>query len=103
MSFSIPVFPERCQQEIDTVLEGKVQPSFEDRHQMPYTQVYCFTSSRCIILQRSSIIREAFVFVMQAVIHELQRVANTVPLAVFHQTTKDTDLLGYSIPRVQCK
>ncbi|CAB1313563.1 unnamed protein product [Coregonus sp. 'balchen'] len=29
---------ERCQQEIDTVLEGKEHASFEDRHRMPYTQ-----------------------------------------------------------------
>lgn len=30
---------ERCQQEIDKVLDGKDQASFEDRHQMPYVQV----------------------------------------------------------------
>ena len=32
--------------------------------------------------------------------HEVQRLANTVPLSVPHSTTKDTELLGYSIPRV---
>ncbi|XP_030632125.1 cytochrome P450 2F2 [Chanos chanos] len=63
---------ERCQQEIDEVLEGKAQVSFEDRHKMPY---------------------------MQAVIHEVQRVASTLPLSVFHCTTKDTELMGYQIPR----
>ncbi|XP_072242852.1 cytochrome P450 2J6-like [Leuresthes tenuis] len=63
---------ERCQQEMDRVLEGKVRASFEDRHNMPY---------------------------MQAVIHEVQRVANTVPLSVFHCTTKDTELMGYSLPK----
>ncbi|KAG7259950.1 hypothetical protein CRUP_027016, partial [Coryphaenoides rupestris] len=31
--------------------------------------------------------------------HYMQRVANTVPLSVFHCTTKDTELLGYSIPK----
>ncbi|XP_042372081.1 cytochrome P450 2J4-like, partial [Plectropomus leopardus] len=67
-----PQIQERCQQEIDSVLDGKDEASFEDRHQMPY---------------------------VQAVIHEIQRVANTVPLAVFHCTTKDTELMGYSIPR----
>uniref|UniRef100_A0A3Q1FLJ5 Cytochrome P450 2D15-like n=1 Tax=Acanthochromis polyacanthus TaxID=80966 RepID=A0A3Q1FLJ5_9TELE len=67
-----PEAQERCQQEIDKVLDGKDQASFEDRHQMPYTQ---------------------------AVIHEIQRLADTVPLAVFHCTSKDTELMGYSIPR----
>lgn len=67
-----PHIQERCQQEIDDVLGGKYRASFEDRHEMPYTQ---------------------------AVIHEIQRVANTVPLSVFHCTTKDTELMGYSIPK----
>ncbi|XP_044049489.1 cytochrome P450 2J6-like [Siniperca chuatsi] len=67
-----PHIQERCQQEIDQVLEGKDRASFDDRHHMPY---------------------------MQAVIHEVQRIANTVPLSVFHCTTKDTELMGYSIPR----
>ncbi|KAL1005227.1 hypothetical protein UPYG_G00056340, partial [Umbra pygmaea] len=35
----------------------------------------------------------------QAVIHELQRIANTAPLSVFHTTTRDTELMGYSIPK----
>ncbi|XP_076878164.1 cytochrome P450 2F2-like isoform X1 [Brachyhypopomus gauderio] len=67
-----PHIQERCQQEIDEVLEGKAQASFEDRHNMPYTQ---------------------------AVIHESQRVADTVPLSVFHSTSRDTQLRGYSIPK----
>uniref|UniRef100_A0AAQ4NYD9 Cytochrome P450, family 2, subfamily X, polypeptide 9 n=1 Tax=Gasterosteus aculeatus aculeatus TaxID=481459 RepID=A0AAQ4NYD9_GASAC len=67
-----PQVQERCQQEIDMVLEGKDQASSEDRNNMPY---------------------------VQAVIHEFQRVANTVPLSVFHCTTKDTELNGYSIPK----
>lgn len=37
---------------------------------------------------------------MQAVLHEAQRMASTVPLSVFHCTTKNTELLGYSIPEV---
>ncbi|KAM6926509.1 cytochrome P450 2F2-like isoform 1-T2 [Lycodopsis pacificus] len=67
-----PHVQERCQQEIDEVLEGKDRASFEDRNNMPY---------------------------VHAVIHEVQRVANTVPLSVFHCTTKDTELMGYSIPK----
>ncbi|KAK2816538.1 hypothetical protein Q7C36_022809 [Tachysurus vachellii] len=67
-----PDVQEKCQQEIDEVLAGKDHASFEDRHNMPY---------------------------MQAVIHESQRIAKTVPLSVFHCTTSDTELLGYSIPK----
>ncbi|XP_074533772.1 cytochrome P450 2F2-like [Halichoeres trimaculatus] len=67
-----PHIQERCQQEIDSVLGAKDRASFEDRHNMPF---------------------------MQAVIHEVQRLANTVPLSVFHATTKDTELMGYSIPK----
>ncbi|XP_027891321.1 cytochrome P450 2F2-like [Xiphophorus couchianus] len=67
-----PHVQERCQQEIDQVLEGKDRVCFEDRNSMPY---------------------------VQAVIHEIQRIANTVPLSVFHCTTKDTELMGFSIPK----
>uniref|UniRef100_A0A8C6SGT1 Cytochrome P450 n=1 Tax=Neogobius melanostomus TaxID=47308 RepID=A0A8C6SGT1_9GOBI len=63
---------ERCQEEIDRVLEERDKACFEDRHNMPY---------------------------VQAVIHEMQRVANTVPLSVFHNTTKDTEVMGYTIPK----
>uniref|UniRef100_A0A3P8U5S5 Cytochrome P450, family 2, subfamily X, polypeptide 9 n=1 Tax=Amphiprion percula TaxID=161767 RepID=A0A3P8U5S5_AMPPE len=69
---SHPHIQERCHQEIDKVLGGKDQASFDDRNNMPY---------------------------VQAVIHESQRIANTVPLSVFHTTTKDTELMGYSIPK----
>ncbi|XP_036399230.1 cytochrome P450 2D3-like [Megalops cyprinoides] len=67
-----PDVQKRCQREIDTVLGEKEQASYEDRHRMPY---------------------------MQAMIHEVQRVADTVPLSVFHATTKDTQLMGFDIPK----
>ncbi|KAI4885973.1 hypothetical protein NFI96_033066 [Prochilodus magdalenae] len=67
-----PDIQERCQQEIDEVLEGKAHASFEDRHKMPY---------------------------VQAVIHESQRIAKTVPLGVPHCASRDTELMGYSIPK----
>uniref|UniRef100_A0A8B9JB54 Cytochrome P450, family 2, subfamily X, polypeptide 9 n=1 Tax=Astyanax mexicanus TaxID=7994 RepID=A0A8B9JB54_ASTMX len=65
-------FLEGCQQEIDEVLEGKAHVSFEDRQKMPY---------------------------VQAVMHESQRFGSTVPLSVPHCTTRDTELMGYSIPK----
>lgn len=40
-------------------------------------------------------------FLTQAVIHEIQRVANTLPLSVYHRTTTDTRLMGYSLPKVR--
>ncbi|XP_037110976.1 cytochrome P450 2F2-like [Syngnathus acus] len=67
-----PDVQERCQQEIDEVLNGEDKVCFDDRNKMPY---------------------------VQAVIHEIQRIANTVPLSVFHCTTKNTELMGYSIPK----
>ncbi|XP_035272683.1 cytochrome P450 2F2-like isoform X3 [Anguilla anguilla] len=67
-----PDVQERCQKEIDEVLGEKEQASYEDRHKMPYTQ---------------------------AMIHETQRVADTVPLSVFHTTTKDIRLMGYDLPK----
>ncbi|KAL7862584.1 hypothetical protein SRHO_G00115680 [Serrasalmus rhombeus] len=67
-----PDIQERCQKEIDEVLDGKAHVSFEDRHNMPFTQ---------------------------AVIHECQRIGNIVPLSVFHCTSRDTILMGYSIPK----
>ncbi|XP_066569724.1 cytochrome P450 2D3 isoform X2 [Amia ocellicauda] len=62
----------RCHQEIDTVLGEREQVCYEDRHRMPY---------------------------VQAVIHEVQRYGSVLPLSVFHATTQDIQVLGYSIPK----
>uniref|UniRef100_A0A3B4AKG2 Uncharacterized protein n=1 Tax=Periophthalmus magnuspinnatus TaxID=409849 RepID=A0A3B4AKG2_9GOBI len=35
-----------------------------------------------------------------AVIHEVQRMGNIIPLNVVHMTTKDTTLENYTIPKV---
>uniref|UniRef100_A0AAY4E1Q4 Cytochrome P450 n=1 Tax=Denticeps clupeoides TaxID=299321 RepID=A0AAY4E1Q4_9TELE len=67
-----PDVQERCQQEIDEVLQDNNCPSFEDRHNMPY---------------------------VQAVIHESQRVGDITPLGGFHSTVTDTELMGYNIPK----
>ncbi|XP_062245743.1 cytochrome P450 2F2-like [Platichthys flesus] len=67
-----PHVQERCQQEIDEALEGKHSVTYDDRHNMPF---------------------------IQAMIHEVQRIGNIVPLSIVHSTTKDTELMGYSIPR----
>ncbi|XP_076154105.1 cytochrome P450 2F2-like [Alosa pseudoharengus] len=67
-----PHIQERCYQEIEEVLGSREQVCFEDRQSMPY---------------------------VQAVIHEAQRMADTVPLSVLHSTTTDTEVQGYNIPK----
>ncbi|XP_074523680.1 cytochrome P450 2J2-like [Halichoeres trimaculatus] len=67
-----PQIQERVQAEIDTVVGPSRLPSMSDRENLPYTN---------------------------AVIHEIQRMANIIPLNVFHMTTKDTTLDKYMIPK----
>ncbi|XP_076154106.1 cytochrome P450 2F2-like [Alosa pseudoharengus] len=67
-----PHIQERCYQEIEEVLGSREQVCFEDRLSMPY---------------------------IQAMIHEAQRLADTVPLSMFHTTTTDTHIQGYNIPK----
>ncbi|XP_077166725.1 cytochrome P450 2J2-like [Paroedura picta] len=69
------VFPdiqEKCHEELDAVLGSNPCIKYEDRDRLPYTN---------------------------AVIHEVQRFANVVPLGVPHAPIKDVQLLGYTIPK----
>ncbi|XP_010743976.3 cytochrome P450 2J6 [Larimichthys crocea] len=66
-----PHIQERVQAEIDKVVGSSRQPSLADRENMPYTD---------------------------AVIHEIQRMADIIPLNVVHMANKDTKLNEYTIP-----
>ncbi|XP_033476890.2 cytochrome P450 2J4-like [Epinephelus lanceolatus] len=67
-----PHIQERVQAEIDTVVGSSKQPSMTDRENMPYTD---------------------------AVIHEIQRMADIIPLNLLHMTNKDTTLDKYTLPK----
>ncbi|XP_062328146.1 vitamin D 25-hydroxylase [Osmerus eperlanus] len=67
-----PNIQERLHKEIDTVLGGGRPPSLEDKQNMPY---------------------------VEAVLHEVLRFCNIVPLGIFRATTQDALVNGYSIPK----
>ncbi|XP_058011431.1 cytochrome P450 2F2-like [Ahaetulla prasina] len=69
---AFPKIQEKCWKEIDTVLGNKASLKYEDREKLPYTN---------------------------AVIHEIQRVSNVVPLGLPHAPIKDMQLFGYKIPK----
>ncbi|XP_041646826.1 cytochrome P450 2J6-like [Cheilinus undulatus] len=67
-----PEIQEKVQGEIDDVVGRTRLPTMADRPKLPYTD---------------------------AVIHEIQRCGNIVPLNAFRRATKDTTLGGYFIPK----
>ncbi|XP_029285483.1 cytochrome P450 2J2-like [Cottoperca gobio] len=67
-----PEIQAKVQAEIDGVIGQSRQPSMEDRANLPYTD---------------------------AVIHEIQRMGNVVPLSLPHVTIKEVQLGGYTIPK----
>ncbi|XP_023120247.1 cytochrome P450 2J4-like isoform X1 [Amphiprion ocellaris] len=67
-----PDIQKRVQAEIDAVIGSSRQPSMTDRENMPYTD---------------------------AVIHEIQRMGNILPLNVARMASKDTTLDKYTIPK----
>lgn len=67
-----PEIQEKVQAEIDSVIGQSRQPTMQDRANLPYTD---------------------------AVIHEIQRMGNIVPLSLPHATNREVQLGGYTIPK----
>ncbi|PIO22835.1 hypothetical protein AB205_0078430, partial [Aquarana catesbeiana] len=68
----VKTFAEKVQEEIQTNIKQGQMPTVDDRRNMPYTE---------------------------AVVHEIQRFANIVPLNVPHTTPNDVYFRGYCIPK----
>ncbi|XP_043935447.1 cytochrome P450 2C15-like [Protopterus annectens] len=72
LMMAYPNVQEKCYKEIESITNGKEFVSYDDRLRIPYTQ---------------------------AVIHEVQRFRNVIPLGVPHATTKKVLFRGYTIPQ----
>ncbi|MEJ1286029.1 hypothetical protein NN561_017032 [Cricetulus griseus] len=69
-----PHVAEKVQKEIDQVIGSNRLPTLDDRTKMPYTE---------------------------AVIHEIQRFSDLIPIGVPHKVTKDTLFRGYLLPKIR--
>lgn len=69
-----PPSPVRVQEEIDHVVGRQRLPAVGDRVAMPYTD---------------------------AVIHEVQRFADVIPMSLPHCVTRDTTFRGFLLPKVR--
>ncbi|XP_010726268.1 cytochrome P450 2C31-like isoform X1 [Meleagris gallopavo] len=69
-----PAIMERVQEELDRVVGSERPPSLRDRPALPYTD---------------------------AVIHEVQRHLDLIPLGFVRTVTRDTPFRGYIIPKVR--
>ncbi|XP_074162978.1 cytochrome P450 2A13-like [Sminthopsis crassicaudata] len=67
-----PEVEAKIYEEIDQVIGRNRSPKFEDKAKMPYTE---------------------------AVIHEIQRFGNMIPMGLARRVTKDTNFRGYLIPK----
>ncbi|XP_042299564.1 cytochrome P450 2G1-like [Sceloporus undulatus] len=67
-----PEVQAKMHEEIDRVIGRNRAPNIEDRSQMPY---------------------------MDAVIHEVQRISDLIPMNLGHMVTRDTEFRGYVLPK----
>ena len=72
LTVSVFLHKERVHREIDSVLANGRAPTLEDKQKMPF---------------------------VEAVLHEVLRFCNIVPLGIFRATSQDAKVNGYTIPK----